>query len=64
MISIQTYRASVGSFYSILEHLTNGENVVSSRSGNVHVILLFLIFSFLDLPILLHAFCTLFIGNY
>ena len=60
MISIEAYRASTGRFYNRLEHLTNNQNVVFIRSGNVHIILLFLLFSLLCLPILLHAFCALF----
>ena len=60
MISIEAYRASTGRFYNRLKHFTNNQNVVFIRSKNVHIILLFLLFSLLYLPILLHPFCALF----
>ena len=60
MISIEAYRASIGRFYNRLKHCTNAQNVVSIRSGNVHMILLLLLFLLLYLPILLHAFFALF----
>ena len=60
MISIEAYHVLIGRFYNKLKHFTNSQNVVFIRSGNVHIILLFLLFSFLYLPILLHAFFALF----
>ena len=44
MISIEAYRASIGRFYNRLKHCTNAQNVVSIRSGDVHIILLLLFF--------------------
>ena len=61
MISIEAYCVSIGRFYNILRQYTNVRNVVSIRSGNVYTILLFLLFSLLYLPILLHAFFALFL---
>ena len=58
MISIKAYCASIGRFYNRLKHCTNAQNVVSIRSGNVHIILLLLLF-LLYLPILFHAFFVL-----
>ena len=59
MITIEAYCASIGRFYNRLKHFHNAQNVVSIRSGNVHIIL-FLLFSLLYLPTLLHAFFALF----
>ena len=60
MISIEAYCASIERFYNRLKHFTNTQNIVFIRSENVHVILLFLLFSFLYLTTPLHAFCALF----
>ena len=61
MISIEAYCASFGRFYIRLRHFTNTQNIVSITSGNVYIILLFLHFSLLYLPILLHALFALFL---
>ena len=58
-ISIEAYYGSIGRFFNRLRHLANAQNVVSIRSGDVYIILLFLHFS-LYLPTLLHAFFALF----
>ena len=60
MIAIEAYRVSIGRFYNRLRHFTNAQNLVCIISGNVYIILLFLLFSLLYLPILLHAFFALF----
>ena len=60
MISIEAYCASIGRFYDRLKDSTNAQNVVSIRSGNVHIILLSLLFLLLYLSILLHDIFALF----
>ena len=61
MISIEAYCVSISRFCNRLTHFANTQNVVSIRSGNVYIILLFLLFSMLYLPILLYALCALFL---
>ena len=61
MITIETYRASIRRFYNRLRHFASTKNVVSLRIANFNTILLFLLFSLLYFPILLHALFTLFI---
>ena len=61
MMSIEAYYAFVGRFCNRLRHFANIQNVVSIRCGNVYTILLFLHFSLLYLPILLHALFALFL---
>ena len=53
--------AFIGRFYNKLKQFANDKNVVSIGSGNVHIILLFLLFSLLYLPILLHVLFALFL---
>ena len=60
MISIEAYFTSIGRFYNRLRHFANAQNVVSIRSENVYIILLFLLFSLLYLSIILHVHFTLF----
>ena len=61
MISNEAYCPSFGRFSNRVRHFANAQNAVSIRSGNVYTILLFLLFSLLYLPVLLHALFALFI---
>ena len=61
MISIEAYRAFIERFYNRLRHFANAQNVLSVKSWDVCTILLFLVFSLLYLPILLHALFSLFL---
>ena len=64
VISIEAYRASIRIFYNKLKYFANAQSVVSIECGNVLTNLLFLFYSLLYLPRLLHGvFVFFYIGN-
>ena len=63
MISIESYRASIGRFYKRLRHFANARSVFSIRCKDVYHFHMFTIFAFVFARAIICFFCNICIGT-